>query len=155
MRTVQWGMHLILPVILSIFVMDLLLFKRLKKDERDMSVHILVLHLFQINIVYFLLLLHFIWYQLLYMFTKKVFFPTSHHCHIHTKASLCRKFNDLVCWIAHRGKYCRNNINNDLYQPRQMLTCIKWSFFYIVERVKVCWETGGCRTHSVHSVYWE
>lgn len=77
--------------------MDLLLFKRLKKDERDMSVHILVLHLFQINIVHFLLLLHFIWYQLLYMFTKKVFFPTSHHCHIHTKASLCRKFNDLVC----------------------------------------------------------
>lgn len=55
--------------------MDLLLFKRLKKDERDMSVHILVLHLFQINIVHFLLLLHFIWYQLLYMFTKKVFSP--------------------------------------------------------------------------------
>lgn len=34
--------------------MDFLLFKRLKKDEGDMSVHILVLHLFQINIVHFI-----------------------------------------------------------------------------------------------------
>lgn len=77
--------------------MDLLLFKRLKKDERDMSVHILVLHLFQINIVHFIVTVTFYMVPTSLHVYKESFFPTSHHCHIHTEASLCRKFNDLVC----------------------------------------------------------
>lgn len=68
-------MHLILPVILSIFVMDLLLFKRLKKDERDMSVHILVLHLFQINIVHFIVTVTFYMVPTSLHVYKESFFP--------------------------------------------------------------------------------